>query len=359
MIGVNWRVSPGLVSVTVLLWASLQAVYGDKTITWTSVHASDVNLSHITRIAVLPLDNDRSGRITNAIGARLQEIGSFEILERSQLDNLVSEHQLSVSGMVDESSTSEIGQVLGVEVLVYGSVSVFRVYDEATTRRVEWRENETYYKNGKKKTRSVTREALAHATLRRGTIDFIVKLVDVESGRIIAQRAFSDTREFLKIDHLRAKKKNRKELPSREMIEGELVSGAAVAVARYVSPYQLTVEETIDENCKNDNCKQAIQLMGMGMLADAREVLEAQLQKYLSSTKAREKAKNKDKKLAAVLYNLGLIAEAQDERLIAVDFYSQAILARIKDPAKKQLRGRERVTTFIEKWETYEALAKE
>jgi len=181
----------------------------------------------------------------------------------------------------------------------------------------------------------------------------------VESGRIIAQRAFSDTREFLKIDHLRAKKKNRKELPSREMIEGELVSGAAVAVARYVSPYQLTVEETIDENCKNDNCKQAIQLMGMGMLADAREVLEAQLQKYLSSTKAREKAKNKDKKLAAVLYNLGLIAEAQDERLIAVDFYSQAILARIKDPAKKQLRGRERVTTFIEKWETYEALAKE
>ncbi|MBT5873213.1 MAG: hypothetical protein HOH43_07310, partial [Candidatus Latescibacteria bacterium] len=248
MIGVNWRVSPGLVSVTVLLWASLQAVYGDKTITWTSVHASDVNLSHITRIAVLPLDNDRSGRITNAIGARLQEIGSFEILERSQLDNLVSEHQLSVSGMVDESSTSEIGQVLGVEVLVYGSVSVFRVYDEATTRRVEWRENETYYKNGKKKTRSVTREALAHATLRRGTIDFIVKLVDVESGRIIAQRAFSDTREFLKIDHLRAKKKNRKELPSREMIEGELVSGAAVAVARYVSPYQLTVEETIDEN---------------------------------------------------------------------------------------------------------------
>ena len=93
---------------------------------------SEKNLSNIKRIAVVHIENDHINRIANTLGAYLQDTGAFEILERAQLQRLMAEHNLSVSGTINEASAAEIGEVLGVEALIYGSVNSFRVYDEKT-----------------------------------------------------------------------------------------------------------------------------------------------------------------------------------------------------------------------------------
>ena len=355
----NRQATVTVTGFTLLLFC-ITASYGETTVTLTRQLPSEVNLSHIKRIAVIPFDNDVNSRVSNALGDRLQQTGSFELLERSRLDALMKEHEFSMSGMVDESSAAEIGQAYGVQALVLGSVNVFRVYDEETTKKIEWQEQEQYTNSkGKRKTRYVSKEAIAPATIRRGNLDITCKIVDIQSLRIMAQKTATATRENIKVVHLKAKKNQQKQLPSREAIERELLNETLTSIVKFVSPYMESVDIRIDENCKNENCKQAVKLMKMNMLDNAKEVFEAQLQKYLSSEKARKKDKGKDKKVASVYFNLGLIAEMQGDMEKALSSYTEAIVYRIKDPAKKQTRARERVGNYIQAWQAYAAMAQD
>jgi tetratricopeptide (TPR) repeat protein len=85
---------------------------------------SEVNMEAFKRIAVVEIRNDEGNRIGNVLGAQLQQTGVFDILERERLNLLLEEHNLSVSGLVDESSAGEIGKILGVDALIYGAVSI-------------------------------------------------------------------------------------------------------------------------------------------------------------------------------------------------------------------------------------------
>jgi hypothetical protein len=348
-----------LLAGAALLFFYMTASYGETNVTLTRKLPSEFNLSHIDRIAVIPFDNDISGRISNALGNYLQQTGSFELLERSRIDELTKEYQLSVSGLVDESSAAEIGQVYGVKAFVLGSVNVFRVYNEEISKKIEWSELEKYTNSkGKKKTKLVSYEAIAPAIIRRGDLDITCKIVSVESAQILAQNSASATREKTKVNHLKAKDKYQKQLPSIGVIEQELLDETLASVVKSVAPYTESITIKLDDNCKNDNCKQAMRMMKMNMLDDAKSTLETQLQKYLSSKKERKKDKGKDKKVAAVCFNLGIIAEMQGKMEEALNYHTKAIMYRIKDPAKKQTRARGRVENYIQVWQQYENMSK-
>ncbi|WP_293729561.1 CsgG/HfaB family protein [uncultured Phascolarctobacterium sp.] len=47
----------------------------------------------------------------------------FNVMERQQLQALVGEHYLNMTGMVDPATAAEIGKLTGVQYLVYGSVT--------------------------------------------------------------------------------------------------------------------------------------------------------------------------------------------------------------------------------------------
>ena len=47
----------------------------------------------------------------------------FQVLERALIDKVIAEQQFQVSAFVDESSTREIGQLLGAETIVSGTIS--------------------------------------------------------------------------------------------------------------------------------------------------------------------------------------------------------------------------------------------
>lgn len=313
---------------------------------------SEVNLSRIERIAVTPLSNDPTERLTNLLGVRLQQTGQFELLERSQLDNLLAEHNFSLSGLVDESSAVEVGQILGVEALVYGSVNVFRVYDEGTQERIYVKVGEETYtdKKGKTRTRDVHDYIMAPAVVRRGELELTVKVVDVTSGLIIAQKNERQTFEDKKVNHPQAEQN---QLPSQGDIEQRLIDAALTGICRYVAPYQVEEEVRWDGNCKMDECDEAFRYVELGMLDEAEKTLEQRLTKTLKATKKRKERKGEDDVLAALYYNTGLVAELKGEMEKALEMYMEALKARIKDPAEKQKEARERVEQYIGAWQAY------
>jgi len=83
------------------------------------------------RIAVVNFEDrahyghDIGQGIADMLVTKLVETHQFLVIERSELDAVLTEQGLGQSGLVTEQSAAKVGQLLGVEMIVTGSVSEF------------------------------------------------------------------------------------------------------------------------------------------------------------------------------------------------------------------------------------------
>jgi curli biogenesis system outer membrane secretion channel CsgG len=83
------------------------------------------------RIAVVDFE-DRSGwghnigtGLADMLVTELVKSGDFMVVERQELSKILEEQGLGMSGVVTPQSAAQVGQVLGVELMVMGSVTEF------------------------------------------------------------------------------------------------------------------------------------------------------------------------------------------------------------------------------------------
>ncbi len=98
-----------------------------------------------TKIAVLDFqlqgenfDNKDMGTIVAEwfITAMVRE-GRFDVVERRMLEKILSEQKLAMSGIVDATSATQIGKLLGVKVIISGSVMKFKEVTEINARIID------------------------------------------------------------------------------------------------------------------------------------------------------------------------------------------------------------------------------
>ena len=83
-----------------------------------------------TKIAVLDFELHGNPMATEGIGGivaewfttALVQDGRFDVIERAMLQKIIEEQKLAMSGIVDESTASKLGKILGVENVITGSV---------------------------------------------------------------------------------------------------------------------------------------------------------------------------------------------------------------------------------------------
>ncbi len=84
------------------------------------------NFSQVNRIGVMAFTNswaDLNG-VENLFAKYLIQHG-YKVVERAQLESILREHNIAVSGYLDPATTREIGRILGVDVLLIGEVSSY------------------------------------------------------------------------------------------------------------------------------------------------------------------------------------------------------------------------------------------
>lgn len=88
------------------------------------------------RIAVVDFRNTSRGYYTGArlgkaaadeLTTQLVKAGDFTVVERSRLQSLIAEQDLGQSGRVDAGTAAKIGQLLGVQGIVTGSITQFSI----------------------------------------------------------------------------------------------------------------------------------------------------------------------------------------------------------------------------------------
>ncbi len=91
-----------------------------------TVLSPSYDFSQLNRIGIMAFSNgwaDLNG-VENLFAKYLIRAG-FKVVERAQLESILREHHISVSGYLDPQTTREIGRILGVDVLLIGEVSSY------------------------------------------------------------------------------------------------------------------------------------------------------------------------------------------------------------------------------------------
>ncbi|MBT9536804.1 MAG: curli production assembly protein CsgG, partial [Nitrospirae bacterium] len=74
-----------------------------------------------------PGDWDIGKGISDMMVTQLVKDGTFSVIERKQLEKVLSEQKLGASGLVDASTAAQIGKILGVKYVILGSITQFGI----------------------------------------------------------------------------------------------------------------------------------------------------------------------------------------------------------------------------------------
>ncbi|MEW5816496.1 MAG: CsgG/HfaB family protein [Spirochaetota bacterium] len=160
----------GAVFLVIFLWFCAPTVKMYREV------AAPTSLPGVKSIAVLPF----SGRshyegetIASKISMALASAGHFTIVERGLLDRILSEQQLAISGLADDSTGAKIGKLTNSDAVITGNISIYDVKNFN-----EWRES-------KEKGRF-------RVYFREVNLGVDVRIIHTSTGRILTNFPLSD-----------------------------------------------------------------------------------------------------------------------------------------------------------------------
>lgn len=166
---------------------------------------AQVNLQGRKQIALGTFKGKNSGHVSlwvNTLSQQLLETAYFDaVMDRQYIQDILVEHRLQLSGLVDDKTIVELGSFIGAAILVYGSIDDDR-YQEKLSEVVQVLTNRHRTKLEDEKgftlyTNSVTTNRFFQ---RRGEYRLVLsfQLVDVESGRLLTVSTLDRTGVMVK-----------------------------------------------------------------------------------------------------------------------------------------------------------------
>lgn len=133
----------------------------------------------------------------------------YTLVERRQASQIIDEHKLNTSGAMEQSTTKELGKLLGVDALVFGTVTSYTdVRQQTVMTQVLQVQNEPIFTGGGGRGRPgvppqpaasqrlVTNYVPETQTLP-ASVGLSVRLVDVETGEVLWNASATGTGESL------------------------------------------------------------------------------------------------------------------------------------------------------------------
>lgn len=293
-------------------------------------------LAGVKRVAVLDFDGPKGRDVTDYIvgaliekdrGIRTIEGGLFsssregrthqewacsqvfDVVERSQLDKVLNEQKFGTTGLMDDSQAAQIGQVLGVDVIISGSVS-------STHQDIPGKEQRTVYR---KQEEGGNYTVVVDVLTRKVTGTIKMRIVSAETGQILGSKMAS--REYnKKVDQSDVAK-----LLSPEDAYWECLNSGAWEIVNYFCPHFDLVELELDKiKAKEfkDKAEDAAKLAERGDLDRAYPMFYALYQA--------------DAYNPSILYNLGVLNEVVGNFAEAKEMYEAALSLKSSEKGYQQ-----------------------
>jgi len=291
------------------------------------------NVSDIKRVAVLDFNGPgESGRVVaGKFTNKLWRTQYFSVMERQELQKILEEHALQMSGVIDDSTVVEFGRILGVDGLFVGDVTSYSVSEKRGSDRVKekvWKGeyekddkgNFIYEKSssGKKvKKKKYVEEFVRRSYINQSAnVGVSFRLISVKTGEIRA--GDSNSRSYSQKYYLHKSK-----VPPKEGVLENLSDQVLDKFIPLITPYNVRVTKTFEED--NDAIDLGIDFAQKNLWDKARDIWQAEIQK--------------DPANSAAHYNLGIAYEVFGELDKAEQHYDQALSIEPKELYMEALSG--------------------
>jgi tetratricopeptide (TPR) repeat protein len=244
---------------------------------------AEINLKGYQKIAIGDIVNPRnivdkhSRDLSDEFTSTLFKSGYFEVLDRQHLAKILEEQGLAQTGLIDESSAAQIGNIIGVAAFVFGRIQNDK-YKENTSmgkprKDKEGKTHQSHYRDGEY------------------NLSVNVKLIDIQTAKILAVKTLSS----------RKKQRNTADNTPAPKIDPnslyrQCLNDISSQFMKVVSPHEVTVKADFEKDDDLPEVGQAISFFKLGEWNDGLNLLQ----------KATEKAGLKQKVRAKAYYNLGL-----------------------------------------------------
>ncbi|MDZ7291115.1 MAG: CsgG/HfaB family protein [candidate division KSB1 bacterium] len=246
----------------------------------------------------------------------------FGVVERTRLQQVMSELQLGQSGIVNEAQAAQVGQLLGVDAIITGNLSV-----SCEDRWVK--ENREDKKKGKYQVNCNQRVASASGTIR---------IIKVETGQVIGSKQSNHKEELKKCEGEWGK-----DLPTPETTVDACLNAVARELVDYFAP-RFEQQKLEFAKIEGDEYKRFY------------ETAKNALERYDIDTAYLQYAAiaEQDPYNHAALFNLGVLYDAVGDYKHAQEKYAMA--ARLKSKEDKYIKAQARVARQLAFWDKLNAL---
>lgn len=274
------------------------------------VPAKSTGTSELRNVAVMPFQGNYGSRITPAVesaiaSAEVEGIRYFTVADRQNLDKIMSEQKLQLSGVVDTDTVVELGRLVGVSGIYTGTADLYTSDSFYPERRVRCVSAD---KNGRC---LAVRDYMINCVRRRAELVFIPKLTDVSTSEVIYTDRFAYSLEVSRCDDSQYPLISNNELV--KSAENRILKDFRYAIAPYevrVSLTLMTDDEGINEKAGREKLKSGIDFAKAGRLDRACEIWAEGRVQYVNSK--------------AFAFNTGLCHESRDETDKALELYNIA-----------------------------------
>lgn len=246
----------------------------------------------------------------------------FGVVERTRLQQVMSELQLGQSGVVNEAQAAQVGKLLGVDAIITGNLSV-----SCDDRWVK--ENREDKKKGKYQVDCNKRTANVSATIR---------IIKVETGQVIGSKQSSHKEEPKKCSDGYGN-----DLPTPEVTVEECLKKVSEELADYFAPH-FELQKLEFAKLEGDEYKRF------------HETAKSALDRYDIDTAFLQYAAvaEQDPYNHAAQFNLGVLYDAVGDYKHAQEKYNMA--AKLKSKEGDYIKAQSRVAKQAAFWEDLNAL---
>ncbi len=262
-------------------------------------HPAEINMVPYKQVAMGQVDGNLGRAFSDGLKNHLVESGRFQVVDRSRLDQIMRELNLSMSDLTDEGNRARLGKLLTASAMITGHAE--GGYNEELTKKASTcysGETEVpctiYYRTGVFKT--------------SGSVD----VIDVQTGQIIKSKLLTN-----KCEETKSATNGVPEVIDKDALGGQCVSTNILVFYKAISPWNETVQVPFQTDKTIPELETGVNKMKIGETAQAIELFAG------AAKNAEGNPGVKPKAIAAAYWNLGLAYEYTDEFEKAIEAFKK------------------------------------
>ena len=163
-------------------------------------HAEAGKMQSRTDTTKRTVDPKLDKAITSALEGVLAEMGGASVYSREDLNKVMAEQKLQQSGLMDENTLVQVGKLAGVRYIITGSIdSVTQEYKDYTQAANSATQNNQRNDLGSMLLKTAINMGASAASGMKITTKVTIKVIDVQTGKIVASQQLEETKNIGKI----------------------------------------------------------------------------------------------------------------------------------------------------------------